>query len=83
MAGRAGSYDHVTIGDKAQIAACSVVSKDVPDGQVVRGVPAIELQRYLREQASIRKLPELIQRLRALEKRTRQLEDQAGDGPGD
>ncbi|MEE9295494.1 MAG: UDP-3-O-(3-hydroxymyristoyl)glucosamine N-acyltransferase [Phycisphaerae bacterium] len=83
MAGRAGSFDHVTIGNNVQVAGCSVVTKNVPDGEAVRGVPAIEIQRYLREQASIRKLPELMQRLRALEKRTRKLEEEAGDGPGD
>ena len=79
MAGRAGSYDHVTIGNNAQVAACSVANKNVPDGQVVRGVPAIEIQRYLREQASLRKLPRLLERVRELERRLRRFEDRAAD----
>jgi len=74
MAGRAGASDHVHIGDGAQVAATSVVFSDVPPGSVVRGVPAVEHGRSLREQASVRKLGKWTQKLKDLLKRVERLE---------
>ncbi|UCE60855.1 MAG: UDP-3-O-(3-hydroxymyristoyl)glucosamine N-acyltransferase [Phycisphaerales bacterium] len=74
MAGHAGISDHRKVGDYVQVAAKSTVMKDLKDGETVRGIPARDARRFLREQASLAKLPEWMQRLRGMEKRIEQLE---------
>ncbi|NOT02231.1 MAG: UDP-3-O-(3-hydroxymyristoyl)glucosamine N-acyltransferase, partial [Phycisphaerales bacterium] len=67
LAGQAGVSDHVTIGDGAAIAGNSSTFKDVPAGAKVRGNPAQDVHTFHREQAALRKLPELLRRVRELE----------------
>ncbi|MGB2986675.1 MAG: UDP-3-O-(3-hydroxymyristoyl)glucosamine N-acyltransferase [Phycisphaerae bacterium] len=80
LSGQVGVSDHRHIGDGVQVAAKSTVMSNIPDGKVVRGIPATDNQRFLRQEASARKLPELIQRFRALEKRLQQLEEKKVSG---
>ncbi len=75
-AGRAGVSDHKTMGNGVQIAAASVAMSDFPEGTIVRGIPAIEIRRFRRVQAAVHKLPEYLERIRALAKRVEQLEAQ-------
>jgi UDP-3-O-[3-hydroxymyristoyl] glucosamine N-acyltransferase len=79
MAGKAGIADHLRIGNGAVVAGAAVVGRNVADGQIVRGNPAVDNHRYLREQASVRKLPKWIERVRALADRVEQLERQVSD----
>ncbi len=79
VAGHAGVADHVHVGNHVRIAAKSAVMKDVADGMDVRGVPATEQRRSLREQAWVRKLPESMERLRSLSKRVDELERAASE----
>ena len=81
MAGQSGLTDHRHVGNDVQIAAKSTVMANVPDGQVVRGIPATDNYRFLREQASVRKLPEWLKRLRALTQRVRRLEGHQPSAP--
>lgn len=59
IAGHAGVAGHINVGDNAVIAAKSGVVKDVPAGQMVSGFPARPHKQHLREQALLKKLPEL------------------------
>jgi UDP-3-O-[3-hydroxymyristoyl] glucosamine N-acyltransferase len=68
LAGRAGVADHQEVGDGAQVAATSVVMESVPAGTAVAGVPALPIPLWRRQQAVSRRLPELWQRLRRLER---------------
>jgi UDP-3-O-[3-hydroxymyristoyl] glucosamine N-acyltransferase len=68
LAGQAGLVGHITIGDGVQIGAQSGVSNSVPAGQVFMGSPALPLKDYKRVKAVQKKLPEVYDRLRALEK---------------
>lgn len=70
IAGQVGIAPHLKIGDGATIASRSAVFDDIPPGAIVSGHPAREHRRNLREQAAIRRLPEILQRLRELEART-------------
>ena len=74
LGGAAGCIDNISIGDGASIAAVSVATKDVPDGTVVSGTPAQEHARELRERASIRRLPAVMEQLKDLLARVQQLE---------
>ncbi len=69
MGGQAGSVGHIEIGQGAQIAARSVVTKSVPAGQKVAGNPAVEIHKAHRQSILIGKLDEMRRRLRTLEQR--------------
>ncbi|MFQ5670406.1 MAG: UDP-3-O-(3-hydroxymyristoyl)glucosamine N-acyltransferase [Acidobacteriota bacterium] len=70
MAGQSGIVGHVTLGDGARVAAKSAVTKDVPAGRTVAGIPAVEIGRWRRAAAVLTRLPEVLRRLRALERGT-------------
>jgi len=69
FAGQSGVTDHRTVGARAVVSARAVVTKDVPDGAVVSGFPAQNHRRELQVQAALRRLPDLIARVEALEGR--------------
>ena len=75
LGGQVGITDHRCVGNGVQVAAKSTVMNNVPDGEVVRGIPAVSNRRFLRQEATARKLPEMMQRLKALEKRLQRLEE--------
>jgi UDP-3-O-[3-hydroxymyristoyl] glucosamine N-acyltransferase len=75
LAGQVGVADHVTIGAGAILTAKSGVPNDVPAGEVWGGLPSRPVADTRRIWASETKLPELIKRVRALEKRVRELEE--------
>jgi UDP-3-O-[3-hydroxymyristoyl] glucosamine N-acyltransferase len=64
MGGRVGVVDHVKIGANARIGAVSLVTKDVPAGEVVWGIPARPARDANRESAATRRLPALLRALR-------------------
>jgi UDP-3-O-[3-hydroxymyristoyl] glucosamine N-acyltransferase len=66
--GQAGVNGHITIGDGATIAAQAGVFGDVEPGMTVSGYPARPHRESLRAQAGLFRLPELMKRLRALER---------------
>jgi UDP-3-O-[3-hydroxymyristoyl] glucosamine N-acyltransferase len=68
MGGQAGAAGHLTIGDGAQVAAQSGVPSSVPPGQVVGGYPAVEVGLWRRTSAALLRLPELLRRVRRLER---------------
>ncbi len=72
MAGQSGASGHVTIGDKAVIAGRSGVTTDLEGGQVYSGFPAVPVMEDRKARAMARRLPKLVERLKALEKRSEQ-----------
>ncbi|MFQ5805949.1 MAG: UDP-3-O-(3-hydroxymyristoyl)glucosamine N-acyltransferase [Phycisphaerae bacterium] len=79
LAGQVGVSDHVRIGDGVHVAAKSVATRDIPAGAVLRGIPATDNNLFGRQQAAVRRLPKMIEQLRALTKRVEQLESAAHD----
>ena len=69
LAGQVGTVGHIFIGDRATVTAQSGVSKDVPAGIVVAGHHAIPLRESLKQEALVRRLPELLRRIQDLEAR--------------
>jgi UDP-3-O-[3-hydroxymyristoyl] glucosamine N-acyltransferase len=74
--GQAGLVGHLTIGDRANIAAQAGVAKDVEPGERVAGSPAINDVRWARNHAVAERLTDLRKELRALQKQVAQLEQE-------
>ncbi|WP_300522500.1 UDP-3-O-(3-hydroxymyristoyl)glucosamine N-acyltransferase [Aminiphilus sp.] len=68
LAARSGVAEHVRVGEKAVLAANAGATKDVAAGALVSGFPARDHKKELRIQSVRGHLPELMERLRALEK---------------
>ncbi|MFQ5677993.1 MAG: UDP-3-O-(3-hydroxymyristoyl)glucosamine N-acyltransferase [Gemmatimonadota bacterium] len=69
LAGQVGVADHLRIGDGARIAAQAGVIGDVPAGATYSGYPARPHREALRASAAFFRLPRLLERLRAVERR--------------
>jgi UDP-3-O-[3-hydroxymyristoyl] glucosamine N-acyltransferase len=67
--GQVGCADHVTIGDRVLVVAQSGIPNDVASDTIVAGTPAVEVREWRRYVAVLRRLPEMLRRLRALENR--------------
>ena len=76
LAGQSGIVGHIEIGDGAIVGAQSGVSKSIPPGKTVFGSPAREIMLAKRIEAAQKRLPELLKRVRDLEKK---IEELSGD----
>lgn len=68
LAGQAGLVGHISIGDGAVIGAQAGVIGDVPAGAIYSGYPARPHKEAMKAQGALFKLPEIIKRMRALER---------------
>ena len=57
--GQAGMADHTTVGDRVMVGGGSGVTRNMEQGMVVAGFPAIPLREWLKAQVVFPKLPEL------------------------
>ena len=64
IGGGTGVADHITIGRGVTIAAKSGVMNDIPDGETWAGYPAQERTQAMREAIAVRKLPDLVKKLK-------------------
>jgi UDP-3-O-[3-hydroxymyristoyl] glucosamine N-acyltransferase len=69
LAGQVGAAGHLTIGDGAVATAQSGIPSDVAPGAIVSGYPATDNRTWLRTVAAVNRLPDLLKRFAALEKR--------------
>ncbi|GAA5129772.1 UDP-3-O-(3-hydroxymyristoyl)glucosamine N-acyltransferase [Luteolibacter yonseiensis] len=67
-AGQVGIVGHVTIGDKVTLTARTGVTTDLAAGQIYSGKPARPMREAMKIEAYSRRLPKLIDRVKALEK---------------
>ena len=75
VAGQVGIADHVTVGNAVKIGSKSGIDKNVPDGEIRFGYPALPGIQYHRSFAVFRQLPDLSQKVRELEKRIAKIEE--------
>ncbi|HYD47090.1 MAG TPA: UDP-3-O-(3-hydroxymyristoyl)glucosamine N-acyltransferase [Terriglobales bacterium] len=68
MGGQAGIAGHLEIGDGAQLAGKTGVTGDVTAGATIAGYPAEPIQLWRRISAALPRLPELLRRVRRLER---------------
>jgi UDP-3-O-[3-hydroxymyristoyl] glucosamine N-acyltransferase len=72
LAGQVGVAGHITVGDRVIATAQTGIPSSVEAGAVVSGYPAIDNRAWLKASAVFARLPDLLKRVRDLEK--------AGDG---
>ena len=73
IGGQVGLVGHLEIGDGARIGAGSGVRKDIPAGQTQSGAPAFDHARWRRSVSAFPQLPDLVKRVRALEREVARL----------
>ncbi|HEX7261011.1 MAG TPA: UDP-3-O-(3-hydroxymyristoyl)glucosamine N-acyltransferase, partial [Luteolibacter sp.] len=66
-AGQVGIGGHVTIGAKAVLSSRTGVTANIPGGEVYSGKPALPMREEMKLQAHVRRLPKLVERVKALE----------------
>jgi UDP-3-O-[3-hydroxymyristoyl] glucosamine N-acyltransferase len=70
IAGQVGIAGHLAIANQTSLGAQTGVSKSITEeGQRLLGYPAIDIKDYFRSYAVYKKLPEIVHRLRDLEKK--------------
>lgn len=74
LAGQVGVAGHLKIGSNVVIAAKSGVTNDVPDGKQMSGYPLREHIEDLRVKMAMGKVPELVKRMKKLEKELEKME---------
>lgn len=82
IAGQVGIVGHIKIHDGVQIGAQSGVSKDIPSGEIYFGYPARPIMRTKRIEAVLNNLPDLMKRIKKLEKEIAELKDRQFDVTG-
>lgn len=73
LGGQSAIRDHITMGDGSAVAACSGVAEDVDAKTIVSGLPALPHRQSLREQAALRRLPDLVVQVRKLQEQVDEL----------
>jgi UDP-3-O-[3-hydroxymyristoyl] glucosamine N-acyltransferase len=82
LAGQVGVVDHATLGDGVVAGAQAGIRGTVEAGTRVLGTPARAAARARRIMVAEARLPELLQRVRALEQRLEKLAARFGEEPG-
>jgi len=69
LAGQVGAAGHLTIGDRAIVTAQTGIPNDIEPGTLSSGYPAIDNKTWLKSSALFKRLPELLKRIEALERK--------------
>jgi UDP-3-O-[3-hydroxymyristoyl] glucosamine N-acyltransferase len=78
MGGNVGLADHITIGMGAKIAAKSGLMEDVAPGATVAGAPAYEGRVFMRREAAMRRLPDMMDEFREMKALVNKLAQKMG-----
>ena len=78
IASQSGIAGHLKLGNQATVGAKSGVMRDIPDKGTVLGIPAGPDRQIKRQWISLQQLPDMIRRLRELEKQVAELQAKAG-----
>src|SRR5207247_42769 len=77
IASQSGIAGHLKLGNQATVGAKSGVMRDIPDKGTVLGTPAAPDKQAKRQMIAVQQLPELIRRMRELEKQVAELKTKA------
>lgn len=73
--GQAGYHDHIVVADNVSISGRGGVLADLPESGTYGGIPVVPINRFYRIVAIEQSLPEVLGRIRKLEKRIKELEE--------
>ena len=79
LGGSAGVRDNISIGDGTKLGAASKLAHSAGPGEILLGIPARDAKTALREIMALGKLPDMIKRIKKLEKKISALESQDND----
>ena len=79
LGGSSGVRDNISIGDGTKLGAASNLAQSAGPGELLLGTPAKDAKNALREVLGISKLPDMIKRVKKLEKKISELESK-GNG---
>ena len=82
LGGQVGIAGHLKIGNHAAVAAQSGVMRDIKDGERLLGSPAMEDRQAKRQIIALHQLPDLVRRVRELEKELQALKSPKAPGKG-
>lgn len=68
FAGQVGTVGHITIGNNCQFAGRTGITHNIPDNSVCAGFPAQPYKEWLKQEASLRKVGDLLKKVKELEK---------------
>ena len=71
--GQSATVGHITIGNNNVMAARCGVIRNVDDNQILAGFPAMQHTEWLRQEAKLRKIGDLVKTVKALEKEIKEL----------
>ncbi len=77
IGGQVGIVGHIELSDNIIIGAQSGVTKNFPEKSVLFGYPARPIMQAKREEAALRKLPQLLKRISELERQIKQLKEES------
>lgn len=75
FAGQAATTGHITIGNNCLFAGRAGVIGNVPDNQQMAGFPAQPYREWLKQEANIRKVSEMLKKVKVLEKELQKLQN--------
>lgn len=67
LGGQTGVRDHVTVGDNVRAAGGTGITKDVRPNSTISGLPHMHHRDWLRLQTHLKKLPDIVERLKKVE----------------
>ncbi|MFH2127189.1 MAG: UDP-3-O-(3-hydroxymyristoyl)glucosamine N-acyltransferase [Pseudomonadota bacterium] len=76
LGGKVGVVGHITIGDGAMVGGGSGIAQSVEPGAVVSGYPVMPHRLWLRTRGLVKRLPEIFSRVKKLEDRLDQREEE-------
>lgn len=74
IAGKAGISGHITVGNNTIIGPCAGVISDVPDNQIVSGIPQMDHRKWLKMNSILARLPEMRKKIFSFDKRLKDIE---------
>ena len=68
FAGQVGTVGHITIGNNCVFGGKAGITNNVPDNSVMGGYPAMPMKEWLRQEAYVRKVGDMLKKIKVLEK---------------
>lgn len=75
FAGQVGTVGHITIGDNCVFGGKTGITNNIPANSFMAGFPAMPHKEWLRQEANLRKIGDLLKRVKELEKEISKLSD--------